>query len=50
MANPYLELYDMMGKATKVENPFKLGTVKSKLPNIEISLGDIVLDKYDFFN
>lgn len=48
MANPYLELYDMMGKATKVENPFRLGTVKSMLPNIEISLGDITLYKDDF--
>lgn len=48
MANPYLELYDMMGKATKVENPFKFGTVKSILPNIEISLDDITLYKDDF--
>lgn len=48
MANPYLELYDIMGEATKVENPFMLGTVKSMLPNIEISLDDITLYKDDF--
>ncbi|WP_371025352.1 DUF2577 family protein [Paraclostridium ghonii] len=48
MANPYLELYDMMRNATPIKTTFKLGTVKSRLPNLEISLDDIVLYKDDF--
>lgn len=47
MSNPYLELIDIMGKATTIPSPFMLGVVKSKLPNITISIDNIVLDNDD---
>ena len=47
MANPYLELIDIMGKATPTPSPFMLGVVKSKLPDITISIDNILLDKDD---
>ena len=47
MANVYLELLDIMGKATPIPSPFMLGVVKSKLPNITISVDNILLDKDD---
>lgn len=47
MSNPYLELIDIMGKATPIPSPFMLGVVKSKFPNITISVDNIILDKDD---
>lgn len=47
MANPYLELIDIMGKATPIPSLFMLGVVKSKLPDITISIDNIILDKDD---
>lgn len=48
MANPYLEFMDIMRDIPPVKQYFWLGIIKSPLPNIEISLDDIVLDKDDF--
>lgn len=47
MKNPYLELYSLMGEATKIEASFFIAKVKTPLPNLEVQLNDIVLDKDD---
>ena len=48
MNNPFLELYSLMGEATKVEASFFIAKVISPIPNLKISLNDLVLDKDDF--
>ena len=48
MNNPFLELYSLMGEATKVEASFFIAKVISPLPNLKINLNDLVLDKDDF--
>ena len=48
MNNPFLELYSLMGEATKVEASFFIAKVISPLPNLKVSLNDLVLDKDDF--
>ena len=48
MKNPFLELYSLMGEATKVEASFFIAKVISPLPNLKINLNDLVLDKDDF--
>ena len=48
MNNPFLELYSLMGEATKVEASFFIGKIISPLPNLKVNLNDIVLDKEDF--
>ena len=45
MNNPFLELYSLMGEATKVEASFFIAKVKTPLPNLEVQLNDIILDK-----
>ena len=47
MNNPFLELYSLMGEATKVEASFFIGKVVSPLPNIQVGLNDLILDKDD---
>ena len=48
MKNPFLELYGLMGEATKVEASFFIAKVISPLPNLKVTLNDLVLDKDDF--
>ena len=48
MKNPFLELYSLMGEATKVEASFFIAKVTSPLPNLKVNLNDLVLDKDDF--
>ena len=48
MKNPFLELYSLMGEATKVEASFFIARVISPLPNLKVNLNDLVLDKDDF--
>ena len=48
MKNPFLELYSLMGEATKVEASFFIAKVISPLPNLKVILNDLVLDKDDF--
>ena len=48
MKNPFLELYSLMGEATKVEASFFVAKVVSPLPNLKVNLNDLVLDKDDF--
>ena len=48
MKNPFLELYSLMGEATKVEASFFVAKVISPLPNLKVNLNDLVLDKDDF--
>ena len=48
MNNPFLELYSLMGEATKVEASFFIAKVISPLPDLKINLNDLVLDKDDF--
>ena len=48
MNNPFLELYGLMGEATKVEASFFIAKVISPLPNLKVNLNDLVLDKDDF--
>ena len=45
MNNPFLGLYEVMAEATKVEASFFIAKVKTPLPNLEIQLNDIMLDK-----
>ena len=47
MNNPFLGLYQVMGEATKIEASFFIAKVKTPLPNLEVQLNDIVLDKDD---
>ena len=48
MKNPFLELYSLMGEATKVEASFFIAKVVSPLPNLKVQLNDLTLDKDDF--
>ena len=48
MKNPFLELYSLMGEATKVEASFFIAKIISPLPNLKVNLNDLVLDKDDF--
>ena len=48
MKNPFLELYSLMGEATKVEASFFIAKVISPLPDLKVNLNDLVLDKDDF--
>ena len=48
MKNPFLELYSLMGEATKVEASFFIAKVISPLPNLKVNLNDLALDKDDF--
>ena len=48
MKNPFLELYGLMGEATKIEASFFIAKVISPLPNLKVNLNDLVLDKDDF--
>lgn len=48
MKDPFLELYSLMGEATKIEASFFIAKVVSPLPNLKIQLNDLVLDKDDF--
>ena len=48
MKNPFLELYSLMGEATKVEASFFIAKVISPLPNLKVQLNDLTLDKDDF--
>ena len=48
MKNPFLELYGLMGEATKIEASFFIAKVVSPLPNLKVNLNDLVLDKDDF--
>ena len=45
MKNPFLELYGLMGEATKVEASFFIAKVISPLPDLKVQLNDIELDK-----
>ena len=45
MNNPFLGLYEVMGEATKVEPSFFIAKITSPLPNLEVQLNDIELDK-----
>ena len=47
MQNPYLGLYQVMAEATKIEASFFIAKVKTPLPNLEVQLNDIILDKDD---
>ena len=47
MENPFLGLYLIMGEATNIEPSFFIAKVKAPLPNLEVQLNDIVLDKED---
>ena len=48
MKNPFLELYSLMGEATKIEASFFIAKVISPLPSLKIQLNDLTLDKDDF--
>ena len=48
MNNPFLELYSLMGEATKIEASFFIAKIISPLPNLKIQLNDLTLDKDDF--
>lgn len=48
MKNPFLELYSLMGEATKIEASFFIAKVISPLPNLKVQLNDLTLDKDDF--
>ena len=48
MKDPFLELYSLMGEATKIEASFFIAKIISPLPNLKIQLNDLTLDKDDF--
>ena len=48
MKDPFLELYSLMGEATKIDASFFIAKVISPLPNLKVNLNDLVLDKDDF--
>lgn len=48
MNNPYLELLNIMDKSTQIPRNFYIGIVKSKFPNLTISLNNLELSKDDF--
>ena len=45
MENPFLGLYQIMGEATNIEPSFFIAKVKAPLPDLEVQLNDIELDK-----
>ena len=45
MKNQFLELYSLMGEATKVEASFFIAKITSPLPDLKVQLNDIELDK-----
>lgn len=45
MSNPYIGLYEAMGRATKLEPSFFIGKVKSGFPNLVVVTNDLPLDK-----
>ena len=47
MENPFLGLYQIMGEATNIEPSFFIAKVKAPLPDLEVQLNDIILDKED---
>ena len=47
MNNPFLELYSLMGEATKIDASFFIAKVVSPLPELKVNLNDIELDKED---
>ena len=48
MKDPFLELYSLMGEATKIDASFFIAKIISPLPNLKVQLNDLVLDKDDF--
>ena len=48
MKDPFLELYSLMGEATKIEASFFIAKIISPLPNLKVQLNDLALDKDDF--
>ena len=48
MKDPFLELYSLMGEATKIEASFFIAKIISPLPNLKVQLNDLTLDKDDF--
>ena len=48
MKDPFLELYSLMGEATKIDASFFIAKIISPLPNLKIQLNDLTLDKDDF--
>lgn len=48
MKDPFLELYSLMGEATKIEASFFIAKIISPLPNLKIQLNDLTLDKDEF--
>ena len=48
MKDPFLELYSLMGEATKIEASFFIAKIISPLPNLKVQLNDLVLDSEDF--
>lgn len=48
MKDPFLELYSLMGEATKIDASFFIAKVISPLPSLKIQLNDLTLDKDDF--
>ena len=48
MKDPFLELYSLMGEATKIDASFFIANIISPLPNLKVQLNDLVLDKDDF--
>ena len=48
MNNPFLELYSLMGEATKIDASFFIAKIISPLPDLKVNLNDLVLDKDDF--
>ena len=48
MKNPFLELYSLMGEATKVEASFFIAKVISPAHDLKVNLNDLILDKDDF--
>ena len=48
MKNPFLELYSLMGEATKVDASFFIAKVISPTHDLKVNLNDLILDKDDF--
>ena len=48
MKDPFLEMYGLMRDAPPTQQNFHIGVVKSKLPNLVISLDGIDLESDDF--
>ena len=43
MKNPFLELYSLMGEATKVEASFFIAKVISPLPNLKVNYCAVIV-------